>query len=116
MSRLSWHRAGFIFLGTTLLLVLIGLAVLANSSIPLSQANFGTSFYYLVHQLVYGLIIGLAMFLAAYKIKLVWVKKLAVFGLVAAVILLILVLIPGIGFASGGARSGRHCLGHALQP
>ena len=65
MSRLSWHRAGFIFLGTTLLLVLIGLAVLANSSIPLSQANFGTSFHYLVHQLAYGLIIGLAALLAA---------------------------------------------------
>lgn len=116
MSQISWDKAAFVFLGTTFLLVLVGLAILANSSIPLSQINFGTSFYYLIHQLTYGLAVGLVLFFIAYKIKPPFLKKMAIYGLAVSVVLLILVFIPHIGFGAGGARRWLHIFGISFQP
>lgn len=116
MPQTKWDRPLFVFLSTTFLLILIGLAILANSSIPLSQANFKTSFYYLIHQLVYGLTAGLVLFFIFYKLKPALIKKYALYGLIVSAVLLALVFVPHIGFSSGGARRWLHFLGMSFQP
>ena len=110
------ERINFIFLAITFILILIGLAVMTNSSIPLSQANFGQSFYYLNHQLVYGVGLGLAAFLVFYKIKLSFFKKLALPGVFLAMALLALIFIPHLGYGAGGAKRWIGLHGFSFQP
>jgi cell division protein FtsW len=95
-----------LFLLTIFLLFLIfGLLVLASVSAPLSQEKFGESFYFLRHQIIFGLIPGLILFLIFYKINLNSLKKYSPILLLIVLILTGLVFIPGIGIKiRGGAR------------
>jgi cell division protein FtsW len=95
-----------LFLLTIFLLFLIfGLLVLASVSAPLSQEKFGESFYFLRHQIIFGLIPGLILFLIFYKINLNSLKKYSPILLLIVLILTGLVFIPGIGIKiRGGTR------------
>ena len=109
-------RPLLIFLGSTAILVLIGLAVLTNASIPLSQSNHGESFYYFKHQIIYGLGVGLAAFILFSRLNHNHLKKLALPLLLLAVILLVLVFVPQIGYQSGGAKRWIRVMDFSFQP
>lgn len=98
------RKASIIFLTATILLVLFGFAIMASSSIPLSQKNFGESYYYLRHQLILGLGVGLVAFFIALKIKFSLLRSLALPILIIVLILLLLVFVPSLGLKSGGAK------------
>jgi len=116
MERERENKAKFLFLGSTALLIFLGLAVMANSSIPLSQANFGESFYYLRHQIIFGIGIGFIFLIIASKIKLSFIKKIALPGIITTIILLAMVFAPGFGYGAGGAKRWLNILGTSFQP
>lgn len=97
------HKPDYLIIFCLAFLVIFGLVTLASASSNLGQEKFGDSFYYLKHQMFYGLSVGLAGFLAAYKIYYRRYQKWAVFLLLLSIAALILVFTP-LGFQSGGAE------------
>jgi cell division protein FtsW len=87
---------------STFFLVIFGLIMLTSASSDLGQAKFGDSYFYLKHQLLYGLTIGIAGFVIASKFYYRHYQKLATAFLLASIALLILVFTP-LGVTSGGA-------------
>jgi len=98
------YKASIIFLTATIILVLFGFAIMASSSIPLSQKNFGESYYYLRHQLILGLGVGMIAFFIALKIKFSLLRSLALPIFIIVLMLLLLVFVPSLGLKSGGAK------------
>lgn len=93
----------YLFLLAIGLLVIIGLVMLWSASTPEANQNFGSTSYYFVHQLLYGVGIGSAVMLIASRIDYhVW-QKFIPLALGASLLALILVKFPGIGFSAGGA-------------
>ena len=103
------------FLTITLILLIGGLLVVSSASVVISQENFGTSYYYLWHQAgaaAVGLV-GLVAFQAIHYR--VW-KRLALPLLVASLLLIAAVLLPGVGVVRGGAARWLDIGPLSLQP
>ncbi len=116
LQRYTVKKPDMPFLVALGVLVIFGLLVLASASAPVSFQRFGESYYFLRHQIMFGLIPGLILFtifsLIDYR---VW-KKFAPALLVFSIVLLVLVFIPGVGAEFGTARSWIHIFGISLQP
>lgn len=84
-------------------LILGGLVILASASGEVGRIKFNDSYYYLKHQVLYGLSIGLLGFLAGYFLNYQRIKKFALPLLIFNLFLLAMVFIPKIGLTSGGA-------------
>ena len=97
------HRPDYLIIACLAFLVVFGLVVLNSASSNLGQAKFGDSFYYLKHQIIYGLSFGLVGFFAAYKIYYRRYQKVAIAFLLIGIVLLALVFTP-LGFRAGGAE------------
>jgi len=98
------RQPDYILLTTIGILVVFGLIMIASASVGQSQENFHENYYYLKNQLLKGLLPGLVLGLAAYLIPYRFWKVLALPMLVLTVIGLIMVFIPGLGVAHGGAQ------------
>jgi len=85
-----------------LTLIGFGLVMLTSSSISLAERNFRDPFYYFWHQLP-AVCLGLGAACFAMRLPLVLWERLALPALLLAVVLLILVLIPGIGHEVNGS-------------
>jgi cell division protein FtsW len=97
-------RSGKIITFLTLVLVVFGLVVLSSAGVVEGQKKFGSAYYYLTHQLLYGVLPGLALFFIFSRINYkVW-RKLALPILIIAVGLLVLVFVPATGFGLKGAQ------------
>ncbi|HSN15207.1 MAG TPA: putative lipid II flippase FtsW, partial [Anaeromyxobacteraceae bacterium] len=81
----------------------IGAVMVYSASAMTAQQKLGDQFYYLKRQLLAGGI-GLSLLVTALKLGHRRISALAYPLLVAAVVLLLLVLVPGIGKMAGGAR------------
>lgn len=92
----------YLIIFITLFLVTFGLVMVASASSELAQKNFGDSYFYLKHQIVFGLSLGLVGFFAASKFFYRYYKKLAVALLILTIVGLVLVFTP-LGVSSGGA-------------
>ncbi len=99
----KFKHPDYILLGTIGFLLAFGITILASVSAPFSQVKFGNTYYFLSHQIFYGLIPGLILGLLALKINLSFFKKMAPFLLLLNLIALIMVFIPGIGLQIEGA-------------
>jgi cell division protein FtsW len=98
-------RPDFFLLTIFALLLGLGVLVLTSVSAPISQKKFGESFYYLRHQIIFGLVPGLVLLLIFYKIDLSFLKKYSPILLLVALVLTSLVFVPEIGIKiRGGAR------------
>jgi len=97
-------KPDFILLVSFLLLVVLGFIILAGVSITISQKNVGNSFYYLLHQIIFGFIPGGILGFLAYKINLQSLKKFCLPALLAILFLMILIFVPKIGTFLGGAK------------
>ncbi len=90
--------------GIILALLIIGLLILYSASTVLSYNAFKTNTHYLFHQLFFGVLIGLILMYAFSKIDYhIW-QKLTPLLMIASVLLLMAVLVPGIGVKTGGSR------------
>lgn len=110
-------RKAHVFFKVTLgLLIVLGLVMLASAGIVEGQKKFGSSYYFLIHQLFYGLLPGLALFFIASRIRTSTWKKLSFPILLCAIALLILVFVPGFGFGLKGASRWMHVGPISIQP
>lgn len=106
----------YILLAAVIVMVLMGLVALLSASAVESQRDFGNIYSYFLHQLLYGIGLGILAAFVAYKINF---KKWRVFALpilLAAIFLLIVVLIPAISSEAGGARRWISIAGFSMQP
>jgi cell division protein FtsW len=84
------------------LLVAGGLVVLSTASSNLGEVKFGDSYYYLKHQILYGLTLGIIGFLLASRLDYRQLKKAAFPLLIVSIGFLVLVFTP-LGVSGGGA-------------
>jgi cell division protein FtsW len=110
------RRPDYFLLALVFILTLSGLVILASASSELGKIRFNDSYYYLKHQVLYGLSIGLAGFIAAFFINYQIYKKLALWFLLGNILLLIMVFIPHVGVSSGGASRWLNIGGFLFQP
>lgn len=85
-------------------LVFTGILILASVSSSFSLQRTGSTFYYLNHQILFGLIPGFVLAVIAYAFPLHALKRWSFILLVASIFLLLFVFIPGIGSKLGGAN------------
>ncbi len=97
------HKPDYVILACLAFLVLLGLVVLNSASSNLGESKFGDSFYYLKHQIYYGLSFGILGFFIAYKMHYRRYQKFAVPLLLISIVFLTLVFTP-LGFQAGGAE------------
>lgn len=95
----------FILLAIIVVLVLFGLIMLTSASAPSGYAEFQDSYYFIKHQLVFGLIPGVAGLVIASQIPYTFWKKHAWHFLLVSIVLLVLVFIPGLSAGIGTAHS-----------
>ncbi len=84
-------------------LILFGLVMLVSASADLGKNKFDDSYFYIKHQLIYGLIPGIIGFFLALKIYYGVYEKWALPILGFTILLLLLVFTP-LGFKAGGAE------------
>ncbi|MDI6602853.1 MAG: putative lipid II flippase FtsW [Patescibacteria group bacterium] len=93
----------YILIAVTAILIILGIIILANVSAPFSLETFGTTYYFLNHQLLFGLFPGLILAFLTFRIPLDFLKKWVPLLLLINLILLAIVFLPGIGFEFRGA-------------
>jgi len=98
------HQPDYFFVSAIFALVIFGLVALASASAVISQENFGESYYYLKHQIIYGLSIGVIGFFICQRINYQFWKKIAWPLLILSLILLAGVFLPGMGYEGNEAR------------
>jgi cell division protein FtsW len=86
--------------GTTLLLG--GLVILASASVSISDNTVGNPFYYVERQAAAAVIGGIAAFFCLFVPMHVW-QKLGPLMLLVGLALLVVVLIPGVGYTVNGS-------------
>ncbi len=96
------HGPDYFLLAAFLLLTAFGLVMLSSASSDLGKIKFGDTYYYLRHQIQFGLALGLLGFYLGSVISYRWYEKISFFLLLASVGLLVLVFTP-LGFSVGGA-------------
>jgi cell division protein FtsW len=105
----------YLFLIMMSFLIIFGLVMLTSASSDLATEQFGNSYYYLTHQIIYGLSIGIIGFLLTSFIYYHRFEKLALGLLVLNIIALILVFTP-LGMNAGGASRWLQIGGFSFQP
>lgn len=101
---------------TTLLLLIFGLVVLSSAGIVEGQKKFGSSYYYLTHQLLYGVLPGLGLMFLFYKVDYRFWKKISLIILFGALLMMILVFMPNFGYNLKGATRWLDIGGFSFQP
>ena len=112
----SSGQPDYIFIFIVVCLILLGGLILVSVSLPISQEKFGSSFYYLNHQIIFGLLPGLILAFSAFKIKLVSFKKWAPIFLLINLIFLGMVFLPLIGVNFRGSARWINLGPISLQP
>jgi len=97
------HPPDYILLCTVVILIILGILILASVSTSYAQVKFGSTFYFLNHQIIYGLLPGLILGILAYKISLPVLKKICLFLFLTNLIFLAIVFLPKIGSRLYGA-------------
>lgn len=104
-----------VFLILVLCLLAFGLVMVASASYVSALHKTGDSYTYIKRQLLFA-VGGVAIMLAAPHFNYQRLRKFSLALLVAAVIMLVLVLIPGIGIVANGARRWLGFGGFTFQP
>ncbi len=97
-------------------LIVFGLVMLFSASMVLSQRNFGYTYHYFLHQLIYGIAVGIIFAYLAYKIDYHFLKKIALPLFLISLVFLFLVFVPHLGYSSGGAKRWINIAGFSFQP
>jgi cell division protein FtsW len=118
-ARGSSARSGAVHLdGVTvalaLAIVLLGLVMVTSASVSIASQESGQPFYYLARQLLLTGI-GAALALLLFSIRTELLERISVALLAAAIVLLVIVLIPGLGHAVNGSRRWLRLAGANFQ-
>ncbi len=115
MSSAHKH-ADPVLLVTIFGLVVFGLMMVGSASFVLGDQLRDNPFYFLQHQLIYGVGIGIIAFCLGFFTPYTRLKVFAVPALFASIILLVLVFVPGLQVTSGGASRWVGIGPFTLQP
>ncbi len=96
-------KIDYLLLGTTSILIVLGILILASVSASFSQEKFSNPFYFLIHQIGLGIVPGILLGVLAYRIPFSFLKKWSLILLLINLLLLAMVFIPKIGAGFGGA-------------
>lgn len=97
------------------IILVFGLVMLSSASNVVSYAKFGNSYNYFLHQLFMVLFSLILMFIVS-KIDYHFWQKYAGAFLIASIVLLLLVFVPGIRANFGTSRSWISIFGQSFQP
>lgn len=97
------RKADGVLLVTIFGLVVFGLIMVGSASSVLAEQYRTGPFYFLQHQLLYGFMFGIVAFLIGYFTPYARLRALAVPAIILAIVLLILVFVPGLKVVSGGS-------------
>lgn len=86
-------------------LILFGLIMLSSASSPVGYENFADGYYFVKHQIFFGLVPGIFGLLFFLRMPYQRIKRHAFTLLVVSIVLLLLVFIPGIGSEFGTSHS-----------
>lgn len=102
-ERLVKHAADYALLLTIVGLTLFGFLMVTSASSVIAEKYWDDTYFFTKRQIFYGGTVGLALFLVGfYTSYYVW-RHVALLGLLLSLVLLVLVFIPGLQVASGGA-------------
>ena len=93
-SKSSSSSPDYFFIALLAILVIFGFVMLMSASSDLAKEKFGDSFYYVNHQLLFGLIPGILGFIFAFFFKYKNYEKLAIPLLLISIVFLMLVFSP----------------------
>jgi cell division protein FtsW len=110
------HKPDYVFLGLVGAITVFGLIMLSSASSAVAYEKFQDNYWYLKHQIIFGLLPGLAAFFVMARIDYRKWKKYALPFLILSIVLLLLVFIPGLGASYGRARNWINFFGISLQP
>ena len=98
-------KKNFNYLLFFLVVFLVGFSFLFLACLTASTSlqKFGNTYYYLLHQFLAGFLPGIILGYGAYKISLHFLKKWAPLLVLANIVALFAVFIPGLGVSGGGA-------------
>lgn len=97
------NHPDYILLGVSGILLIFGILILSSVSASLSLEKFGKTYYFLNHQILFGLIPGIILAFLAFRIRLDFLRKWAPILLLINIILVAMVFLPEIGSSFGGA-------------
>jgi cell division protein FtsW len=97
-----------------MVLSIMGLLVVSSASMVISDRYFNHPFYFLLHQGLYWLL-ALAVGLVVMRVPMQWWGRMSGYCLLMAILLLVLVLVPGIGRVVNGSRRWLSVAGFAFQ-
>lgn len=86
-------------------LTAFGVIMIWSATGPIGYSRFGSSYYFVKHQLLYGVLPGLAALFIFMRIPYQMWKRLALPLLLVSILLLVLVFVPGIRAEFGTAHS-----------
>ncbi|MEA3249012.1 MAG: putative lipid II flippase FtsW [Patescibacteria group bacterium] len=104
------------FLVTLGILVALGLVMLTSASGPIAYQKFSDAYWYVKHQLAFGLLPGAILFFVTYNIDYRAWKRVARPLFFVSLVLMLFVFVPGIGADWGTSRSWINIGGLSLQP
>lgn len=104
------------FLALVTAVTVLGLVVLASASGPQGFVRFNDAYYFLKHQVIFGLLPGVIGLLITSRIPYAMYRRLAGVMLIVSVVLLTLVFIPGIGADFGTSHTWISLGTFSMQP
>jgi len=93
----------YILLGAAAGLLILGILILASVSSSISEEKFGNTYYFLNHQMLFGLLPGVFLAFVVFRIPIAFFKKWGVVFLLINLVLMGMVFLPLIGLSTGGA-------------
>ena len=87
----------------TLVLIVFGLIVLSSAGIVDGQKKFGSPYYYLIHQLLYGILPGLIGMLFFSIVDYRFWRKVSLLVLISSLAMMIMIFMPTFGHGLKGA-------------
>ncbi|MBI4160674.1 MAG: FtsW/RodA/SpoVE family cell cycle protein, partial [Candidatus Yanofskybacteria bacterium] len=88
----------------TFVLVILGLVVLSSAGIVEGQKKFGSSYYHVTHQLLYGVLPGAILFFLFSRLNFKFWRTISLPLLICVIGLLVMVFVPGFGYGLRGAQ------------
>lgn len=116
MGKRIRNNPDLLLLSFILLLIFFGVLILASVSASFSMQKTGNTFYYLNHQLLFGLLPGFILGFLAYLAPLEKIRRMVIPLLLLTTLLLGAVFLPVIGGFSGGAWRWLHLGPLSFQP
>lgn len=86
-------------------MIVFGLIMLSSASSPVGYESFGDGYYFVKHQIFFGLVPGIIGLIFFLRLPYQRIKKHAFTMLIVSLVLLILVFIPGLGSQFGSSHS-----------